>query len=132
MRVLVDTSAFLAVLDKDELNHLLAKQLWESLIHRNDQMVCTNYVLLETLALLQSRFGIMPVRKFQEDIGPILHVEWVDASVHAVGVAAVLTANRRRLSLVDCVSFEVARRMGIETAFAFDQHFAEQGFTLLS
>ena len=30
---------------------------------------------------------------------------------------------------VDCISFETARRLGINTAFAFDQHFVEQEFT---
>jgi len=39
-----------------------------------------------------------------------------------------LTAARRQLSLVDCISFEVMRRRGIKTAFTFDDHFAEQGF----
>ena len=33
---------------------------------------------------------------------------------------------------VDCISFETARRLGINTVFAFDQHFVEQGFTCLS
>ncbi|MEI6809693.1 MAG: hypothetical protein WCN95_13310, partial [bacterium] len=29
---------------------------------------------------------------------------------------------------VDCVSFEVMRRLGLRNVFAFDNHFAEQGF----
>lgn len=33
---------------------------------------------------------------------------------------------------VDCISFETARRLGINNVFAFDQHFVEQGFTYLS
>ncbi len=35
------------------------------------------------------------------------------------------------LSLVDCCSFESMRRRGIRTAFAYDAHFAQQGFELL-
>ncbi len=41
----------------------------------------------------------------------------------------MLAANRRQLSLVDCVSFAAMRELGIEHYFAFDQHFDEQGFT---
>ena len=44
------------------------------------------------------------------------------------GMAAVLSAGRRRLSLVDCVSFDVMTRLGIDVCFAFDAHFREQGF----
>lgn len=47
---------------------------------------------------------------------------------HGVAVTALLTAGKRQLSLVDCSSFEAMRRLGITSAFAFDRHFAEQGF----
>jgi predicted nucleic acid-binding protein len=40
----------------------------------------------------------------------------------------MLTASKRNLSLVDCVSFEIMRALGIKTVFAFDPHFAEQGY----
>jgi uncharacterized protein len=43
----------------------------------------------------------------------------------------VLAAARRNLSLVDCVSFELMRRLGIRRVFCFDPHFAEQGFELV-
>jgi predicted nucleic acid-binding protein len=48
-----------------------------------------------------------------------------------VDTSALLTANRRQLSLVDCVSFEMMRRLGIKTAFTYDRHFSEQGFECL-
>jgi len=34
-------------------------------------------------------------------------------------------------TLVDCTSFEVMRSRSITTAFAFDEHFEEQGFATL-
>jgi predicted nucleic acid-binding protein len=43
-------------------------------------------------------------------------------------MAALLTAGRRELSLVDCVSFACMRRLGITRALHFDRHFKEQGF----
>jgi predicted nucleic acid-binding protein len=132
MRVSVDTSAFLAIMDVDEQNHATAKQVWEQLIDENTTLICTNYVLVETIALVQRRFGVPLVKAFQERVTPILHIAWVDESLHQAGLVALLTANRRQLSLVDCISFETARRLDINTIFAFDQHFAEQGFTCLS
>jgi len=128
MSVFVDTSAFFAVLDADDENHDAARQMWEDLLTQEVVLVCSNYVLVETLALVQRRLGIPAVRVFQEDIMPVLNVEWVDESLHQVGIASVLAAARRRLSLVDCASFEIMRRLGIKTAFAFDHHFDEQGF----
>ena len=65
------------------------------------------------------------------DIYPLLSVEWVGGVLHESGVGSVLAAGRRRLSLVDCVSFEVMRQRGIRRAFAFDKHFGEQGIDVV-
>lgn len=43
-------------------------------------------------------------------------------------LSALLAANRRQLSFVNCCSFEVMRSLGMERAFAFDANFKEQGF----
>jgi predicted nucleic acid-binding protein len=127
----IDTSAFYAVLDRDDAHHLRAKTSWEVLLTSGAAVVTTNYVLVETLALLQYRLGVGAVRAFQEDIRPLLRVDWIDAALHEAAVAGVLSAGRRKLSLVDCSSFAVMRRLGVREAFAFDPHFAEQGFSCL-
>jgi predicted nucleic acid-binding protein len=132
MRVLIDTSAFLAIIHRDDKNHTTAKAIWHRLIHENVTLICTNYIIVESFALIQSRLGMTAVRAFEENIVPILHIEWVDQTLHQAGIAAFLTSNRRHLSLVDCISFETARQLGLNTVFAFDQHFVEQGFTCLS
>jgi predicted nucleic acid-binding protein len=131
MRVFVDTSAIMAILHHDDKNHNPAKQVWERLINQNAILICTNYILLETCSLLQNRVGLVAVKAFEDSIVPSLNVEWVDETLHQTGIAALLMANRRQLSLVDCISFETARRLGLNTVFAFDQHFVEQGFTCL-
>jgi len=128
MSIFLDTSALYAVLDADDEHHESAKRAWTDLIEREERLVCSNYVLVETFALVQHRLGMEAVRTLQEDILPMLHVEWVDESTHRAGVTAMLTAARRKLSLVDCISFEVMRQLGIKTAFTFDPHFVEQGF----
>ena len=124
----IDTSALLALLDADDRNHIKAKKQWESLVYGEASLICTNYVLIESFALMQYRLGLQAIAVFQDDIVPILTVEWVDEFTHQEGVTAVLTAARKKLSLVDCVSFAVMRRLGLKTAFAFDKHFRAQGF----
>ena len=129
--IFIDTSAFYAVLDQDDDNHRKAAATWADIIGRNCGLATSNYILLETVALLQSRIGIEAVRVFQSDVVPILRVEFVTPELHAIGVAALLTASKRRLSLVDCISFEIVRSIGLEAVFAFDSHFRAYGFKML-
>jgi uncharacterized protein len=128
MTIFVDTSALLAVLDADDQQHMSAREAWQDLVAREEDLVCTNYILVETFALVQHRLGVEAVRTLQEDIVPVLRIEWIDAQSHNTSVAALLTAARRQLSLVDCASFDAMRRLGISTALTFDRHFDEQGF----
>ncbi len=128
MRIFVDTSAFYAFLDRDDKNHQRGERAWTKILEDDSTIVTSNYVFLETFALLQSRLGLGAVRGFQEDVVSILQVEFVTADIHRAGMAALLSAGRRGLSLVDCVSFELMRNLGIKIAFTFDAHFKEQGF----
>jgi len=131
MRIFVDTSAFYALLDLDDRNHQKGKKAWREILENDSTLVTSNYILVETLSLLQSRLGLEAVRGFQEDVVPILKVEFVTPEMHRAGASALLSAGRRGLSLVDCVSFEVMRDWGIKTAFTFDSHFKEQGFEVI-
>ena len=128
MSVFLDTSALFAVLDADDRYHAGADMVWRDLIAGTEDLVSTNYVLVETFALIQRRLGMAAVRTLDEDILPLVRVLWIDESDHRSGVTAFLTAGRRELSLVDCVSFLVMRRQDIRVAFAFDQEFQAQGF----
>jgi predicted nucleic acid-binding protein len=130
MSVFADTSGLYAVFDRDDANHPKAKTAWEAWLHAGELLVTSNYVLIETLALLQHRLGLAAVRAFHEDVMPLLEVEWVSEEQHRAGIEAALAAARRKLSVVDCVSFRTMRDRGLRTAFCFDAHFRDQGFQL--
>ena len=124
----VDTSAFLAVLDKNDDHHIKAKTIWLELLKNKTQFVTTNFVLLETIAILQNRIGIDAVQAFNHAIYPLLDIIWIDKHLHDNGVSSVLIAGRKKLSLVDCISFNVMRQRDLQSVFTFDKHFSQQGF----
>ena len=126
--VFCDTSALFAMMDRDSAQHAEASIQWRKLVASDVQLVTTNYVIVEMAALLQRRVGLDIVRRFQTDVVPVFEIVWIDQPAHARAMEAMLTANRRQLSLVDCASFDTMRQLGIRAAFEFDQHFVEQGF----
>jgi len=126
--IFVDTSAIFAILDAKDESHSAARDRWVELLESDQFLVTTNYIVLETCALAQNRLGMAAVRAIQDDVVPVLEVQWVDQETHSLAMAALLAAGRRKLSLVDCSSFVMMRRQGIRNAFAFDKHFVEEGF----
>lgn len=131
MMVFLDTSAFLAVLNANDQFHLSARLTWQEILASDTALFTSNYILLETIAVLQSRFGVESVRLFESDVLPVVETAWVDETLHQRGLSALLAANRRQLSLVDCTSFELMRQMNIRHVFTFDPHFVEQGFSVI-
>lgn len=131
MNFFVDTSAFYALIDRDDANYARATEIWNDFYGARRELVTCNYIILETFALLSNRIGIEAARDFQHDLLPVVRIHWVTEDVHHAGVIAFFAAARRNLSLVDCVSFEVMRRLGFRDAFTFDPHFTEQGFRCL-
>jgi predicted nucleic acid-binding protein len=131
MSIFIDTSGFIAVLDMDDASHTGAAKTWMDILTSEETLVTTNYVLVETCALVQNRLGMTAIKVFQEDIVPVLRIEWIDKAVHHAAMVVMLAAERKKLSLVDCVSFETMRLGGVTTAFTLDKHFKEQGFICL-
>jgi len=63
-------------LDRDDANHERARQTWTQLLRESANLLTSNYVLIETCALLQNRLGIDALRTFQEDIVPLRQIDW--------------------------------------------------------
>lgn len=128
MTAFVDTSALLPLLDADDGDHPRVRDAFDQLLGERAALVTSNYVLVESTALLQHRIGLVPVRALHDRLVPLLAVVWVDQTLHELAYRALSAGDRRQVSLVDWTSFEVMRQRGIERAFAVDDDFVGQGF----
>lgn len=131
MTVFVDTSAFYALLVRTENGHGAVRDAFETQLEAERPLHTTSFVVVETMALLQRRIGLAAARDFDEDILPVVRVHWVDDTISRRGLDRLWREDRRQLSLVDAVSFELMRSLGIGAALALDPHFAEAGFRVL-
>jgi uncharacterized protein len=130
MSVFGDTSAFYPLLVKSEAAHRSVRSAFERLLGAGRPIWTSSFVLVETMTLLQHRIGLEAAQDFDEEIVPVLHVHWVDEDLYRRGADRLWREHRRRLSLVDCVGFELMTLKGITSALAIDPHFREAGFTL--
>jgi predicted nucleic acid-binding protein len=131
MVIFVDTSALFALINSSDEFHQQAKDQWKLLLEKKDSLFSNNYVILESISLIQRRYGMEWIHALHTEVLSLIEIAWVDESQHQAAVNTFLKSNRRQLSLVDCSSFETIRRLGIETVFSFDEHFQEQGFNVI-
>jgi len=126
--VFVDTSAFLAALDKGDRFHENAAKKWSLLANQRSELWTTDYVRLESWSLIQRRLGAEAVMSFQDDWLPLCKIHEVGRDGFERAAAQWRIAHRRNLSLVDLTSFDAMRQLAIRTALALDQHFQEMGY----
>jgi predicted nucleic acid-binding protein len=127
----VDSSAFFALLDADDAHRERAHAHLQEARAAGVALLTHEYVVVETTALVQRRLGLGALRRFVDDLLPLVEVAWIDGALHVEAREALLAAGRRNVSLVDWTSFLVMRRHGVRRAFTFDPDFGAEGFEVL-
>lgn len=98
------------------------------------QVVTTNYVLTEFVALAHAR-GVPRINalKILRDLVGVQRVEvvWVDEKLHASAMALLEARMDKDYSLCDAVSFVLMRERQINEALTTDKHFTQEGFVRL-
>ena len=125
-RVLVDTSAVYALLDRDDAHHTKAKAALGRLRGRRAEPLLTNFIVAECHALLLARLGSEMARRWLSSSA--WPVERVTEADEAQAREIICTRLDQRYSYTDATSFAVMNRLKIRVAFAFDRHFAHFGF----
>jgi len=128
--VFADTSGFLALMDADDSFHKKAAQSWADYSVENYTLWTSDYVRLESWALIQRRLGSQAALDFSDLILPACSILHIGEEGFSSSVNQWRIARRRNLSLVDITSFYAMRKSHIDRAFSFDAHFAEEGFLL--
>lgn len=125
----VDTSAYFALYSADDERHERAIAIGAAEYRR---LYTTNYIIAETHALLLRRLGrrvaVQFLVEFNRDFTEVVRLEESDEER---ALEIIVSHDDKDYTLTDAMSFAVMERFGITTAFTFDRHFAQYGFTVL-
>jgi len=130
--VFIDTSAFIALLNKKDDFHSKAAQIIKAASRQQTHFITTDYILDETLTLLKARGcgHIVPVF-----IDLIFHtracqVIWMDSERFSKVTAFFQKHQDKQWSFTDCFSFVCMKECRITKALTKDHHFSQAGFDL--
>jgi len=132
MNVFIDTCAFIALIDSDDDFHGLAFDLFSKASKDNADFLTSNYVMLETIFLLQRAIGLPAVKDFKKLMLPIVRIIWIDEKIHRESLNNLIAAEKKKISLTDYSSFYILDNYNIDKVFTFDNHFKEKNYKILS
>ena len=128
--VFLDTVGLIALLNRDDEYHGPAAAIFPEIGRSQRPVVTTNLVLAEVgngLARTALRNEVVWLIEtlYRE---PCATVVCVTADQMVSGVELYRDRQDKLWGLVDCVSFALMRKMGIQDAFTADHHFEQAGF----
>jgi uncharacterized protein len=130
VKLLIDTSALLALVLDDDANHAAAA----AYVRRNPRVrfVTTELVLSEIATRLRVRAGAERAVAVTTDLLKSRRYEIVFTNPELMLAALGRMAQYadKRLSLTDCTSFELMERLKLPAAFSFDRDFRDCGFAM--
>jgi uncharacterized protein len=131
-RLFVDTAGWAGIVLQNSRDHLAVESFYKRTIAARRDLVTTNYVLGEPVALLTARSRASR-REILAFIGGIRRIAQltavrVDEATDAEAWALLERQDDKDWSLVDAASFVVMRRLGLQEAFTTDHHFSQAGF----
>lgn len=131
MKLLIDTSALLALMLRNDQNHGPAIAFLRA--RPDARFVLTDLILSEVVTRLRARSDAERAVAIAHDLLASRRYDVLFVDIVTVrGALEVMKQFRdKRLSLPDCVSFEIMKRLGIGTAFTFDRDFRDCGFAML-
>ncbi len=132
--VFVDTSAWVALLNKSDDCHEQAVLLHQILLRSAKQLITTELVFAETGGSFSKASFHTVVHDLRSSFVSVSPYRLIAASKELLnqGWSLFRQYNDKDWSLVDCVSFTVMKKMHVRYAFTFDHHFRQAGFEILS
>lgn len=131
--VFVDTSAWLALINKTDHLHHEAKKVRDDLIEQGARLLVTDYILVETanaLSRIPFRKAVVQLISFIQSSEDIQVIQ-IDNGLFQEAWGLYSERIDKEWSLTDCASFAVMTGMGLKEAFTSDHHFEQAGFTIL-
>ena len=131
MKVLVDTSALLALAFPDDRHHAAAVAFVRG--HPHARLVLTDLILAEVATRIRARAGAPRAVAVARSLFDSRRYEllFVDSDVVRGALDLMARFGDKRLSLTDCTSFGLMDRLGLESAFAFDNDFLDCGYRMV-
>lgn len=116
----VDSSALVALVDRDDYTHRAAVDAYESLKLQGYRLFTSNHIVAETFDLLASSLGQDIARSWLKEM--VLPIYVADANDLEQARDRVIDS-RKPLNFNDALSVVIMQRLGVAEAFAVDPDF---------
>lgn len=134
-KVFIDTAGWANLFVATDSYHLQATAWFSQARQQQIEIVTTNYVVIELVALLNSPLHVPRLQIFQyiDAVRTATYINLIHINSTTEDAAWSLLKSRvdKNWSLVDATSFVIMQQFGLQEALTTDKHFEQAGFIRL-
>jgi len=132
MKLFVDTSAWLALNDRNDQYHSEAVSRLNAVAKQKIELITSEYLVDESITIIRYRVSHEAAVVFGDALMNSTIVNVADITDEERFRAWMLFKkyDDKELSFTDCTSFALMNKLKLRKAFAFDDHFKQIGFEL--
>jgi hypothetical protein len=132
MRLFVDTSAWLALNNKNDQHHDEAVSKITKVRQQKIQLVTSEYVFDESVTIIRYRISHRAAVAFGDALisSNVASIEDITDEERLKAWVLFKKYRDKDLSFTDCTSFALMVKLKLQKAFSFDDHFKQVGFEL--
>ncbi len=126
--IFVDTNAFISLVIENDAFHQTASAWWQK--HKGAPLCTSNLIVIETLGWIRYKAGkAIAIEVGNRLLGSdTIRVEKVTSQDEEEAWKLFQKTDGRGVSMIDCTSFTLMKRLGLSEIFTFDTDFADQGY----
>mgnify|MGYP001613105151 CR=1 FL=1 len=125
--IFIDTSAFIALRVADDVNHKDAQAFLKAIKEQKPKLHTTNFILDEVYTYFYKAHEIAIEMAELIMNNPLILLYRIRVEDENQAWEILKTFKDKDFSYTDATSFALMERIGIKTAFAFDEHFKQYG-----
>jgi len=132
MKLFVDTSAWLALNDKNDQYHQQAVERSLDIKKQRIELITSEYIVDESITIIRYRISHQAAVMFGDSLfnSNIVRIYDVTQERRPAAWELFKKYGDKDLSFTDCTSFALMKGLAIKKAFTFDAHFKKMGFEM--
>jgi len=132
MKIFVDTSAWLALNDRNDQYYKKAVANSSRIKKDRIDLITSEYILDETITIIRYRVSHQAAVIFGESMSGsrIVRIEDITEGHRLKAWEMFKKYEDKELSFTDCTSFVLMKHFKLNKAFTFDDHFRQMGYEI--
>lgn len=131
--ILVDADILVAMIKRDDSNHLKSERVFNSFENTKVSFIITNYVFSEAVTVISQKINHQTAIGFisnMKSTDSIISVKWITPEIEEDAIEIFKQQTSKNVSFIDCTNMALVKHENLDAIFSFDEIYKKNGYRM--